>query len=298
MTRTPKKAFAQPFQMNRKQRSLWGDAWCRFLRNKMALLGLLIVCFFVFVAIFAPVIAPYKPLAIDMGNAFAPPSPEHAFGTDELGRDTLSRIMHGARCDLGLTLLAVLLAVTTGLTAGTMAAFYGGALDTILMRSVDVMLAFPAFVIGLALVAFLGPSLQNVVFVLAITRFPRYARLIRGAVLSVKQREYALAARAVGVSNGAIIIRHILPNSIAPIIVFSSLDLGTVITALAGLSFLGVGIQPPTPDWGLMLTSARNNLFIAPWTAIFPGVAISLVVVGINFLGDGLRDALDPRLVE
>jgi len=298
MILTQERASLELLHPDRKLRSLWADAWRRFLRNRMALLGLFIVCFFAFVAILAPVIAPYGPLAIDMGNAYAPPSADHLFGSDELGRDTLSRIIHGARLDLGLTLLTVSLAVIAGLSVGTVAAYYGGVLDTILMRSIDVMLAFPAFVIALALVAFLGPSLHNVVFVLAITRLPSYARLIRGTVLSMKHREYVLAARTLGASDRRIIVRHILPNSLAPIIVFSTLDLGSVITALAGLSFLGVGVQPPRPDWGLMLTNARNNLFIAPWTAIFPGIAVSLVVIGFNFLGDGLRDALDPRLVD
>ena len=177
-----------------------------------------------------------------------------------------------------------------------MAAYVGGLPDTILMRIIDVMFAFPAFLLGLALVAFLGPSIGNVVLVLAITHAPRYARLIRGAVLSIRRREFVEAARAIGVSGPGLVARHILPNSIAPIVIYATLDLGLIITALAGLSFLGVGIQPPTPDWGLMLTTARNNLAVAPWTAVFPGLAISLTVMGFNFMGDGLRDALDPRL--
>lgn len=281
-----------------RERSLWGDAWQRFAHNQMSVLGLTIVLFFAAAAAFAPLIAPFNPQAMELGNNFAAPSAEHPFGTDKLGRDVLSRIIFGGRYDLGLTLVTVLLTVTLGLSIGIIAAFFGGSLDTLLMRTIDIMLAFPAFALALALVTFLGPSLFNIVLILAVTRFPRYARLMRGSVLSIKSREYIEAARMVGISNRVIITRHILPNSIAPIIVYATLDLGSIITALAGLSFLGVGIQPPTPDWGLMLTDARNNLVIAPWTAIFPGLAISLVVIGFNLLGDGLRDALDPRLRE
>lgn len=277
-------------------RSLWQDATRRFMRNRMALVGLGILLFFVMVGLFAGQIAPYQPLTMSLGDNLAAPSSEHLFGTDELGRDVFTRTLYGAQTDLALTFLTVLFAAVVGVAAGTVAAYWGGLIDEILMRSVDILLAFPVFLLGLVLVAFLGPSMQNVVFALAITRFPRYARLIRGLVLSIKEREYVEAARVMGAPNRSIITRHILPNSIAPIIIFASLDMGTTITALAGLSFLGVGIQPPTPDWGLMLTSARNNLVLAPWTAIFPGLAISLSTIGFNFLGDGLRDAFDPRL--
>jgi peptide/nickel transport system permease protein len=279
-----------------QQRSLWGDARRRFARNRNSILGLTIVVAFVLIALLAPLIAPYDPQAMQLSNIFLPPDAEHLFGTDKLGRDVLSRIMFGGRYDLGLTLISVAVTVLLGLFTGTMAAYFGGMLDNILMRCVDILLAFPAFVLALALVTFLGPSIFNLVLVLALTRFPRYARLIRGSVLGVKEREYIEAARMMGASDARIIARHILPNSIAPVIVYASLDLGSVITSLAGLSFLGVGIQPPTPDWGLMLTDARNNLYIAPWTAIFPGLVISLIVVGFNLMGDGLRDALDPRL--
>lgn len=283
-------------QWQDQSRSLWGDAWHRFAGNRKALVGLFIVLFFAVLAVFGPMVAPYKPLAMQLDAGYKPPGREHLFGTDDLGRDVLTRIIYGARYDISLTLVTVLLAVVTGLVTGTIAGYFGGVTDTILMRFVDVMLAFPAFVLGLALVAFLGPSMRNIVLILAATRFPRYARLIRGTVLSVKRREYVEAAHMIGTPDHKIILEHILPNSIAPVIVYSTLDLGSIVTALAGLSFLGVGVQPPTPDWGLMLTSARNNLVIAPWTAIFPGLAISFAVIGFNFMGDGLRDALDPRL--
>jgi peptide/nickel transport system permease protein len=278
------------------RRTLWRDAVRRFVRNRLAMFGLGIVVFLTMVGVLASVIAPHPPLTMNLLHNYRPPSFEHPFGTDELGRDVLSRMMYAARYDLALTLLTVTLAAATGVLVGTVAAYWGGILDTLLMRTVDVMLAFPVFMLGLALVAFLGPNTANVVTALAITRFPRYARLIRGLVLSIRQREYVEAARVIGASDPSIIMRHILPNSIAPVIIFGTLDMGTTITALAGLSFLGVGIQPPTPDWGLMLTTARNNLAIAPWTAMFPGLAISISTMGFNFAGDGLRDALDPRL--
>ncbi len=279
-----------------RQRSLWGDAWRRFARNRTALAGLIVILMFILASIIGPSLLPYSPLEMDLANAYLAPGRVHFLGTDNLGRDVLTRILSAARIDLGLTFVTVVLAVAAGLAAGTTSGYFGGALDTILMRFVDLMLVFPDFMLGLALVVFLGPSLFNVVLVLAVTRFPRYARLIRGTVLANKGQEYVQAAHMVGAPDMRIIARHILPNSITPIIVYSTLDLGSIITSLAGLSFLGVGIQAPTPDWGLMLTNARNNLFQAPWTAIFPGLAISLTVIGFNLMGDGLRDALDPRL--
>lgn len=266
------------------------------MRNRMALVGLGVVSFFAAIGLFAGQISPYSPLTMSLGQNYVAPSAEHFFGTDELGRDVFSRTLYGAQTDLALTFLTVVFAAFAGVAIGTAAAYWGGFADTLLMRCMDILLAFPVFLLGLVLVVFLGSNIQNVVFALAITRLPRYARLIRGLVLSIKAREYVEAARVVGTPDLSIITQHILPNSIAPIIIFASLDMGTTITALAGLSFLGVGIQPPTADWGLMLTSARNNLVLAPWTAIFPGLAISVSTIGFNFLGDGLRDAFDPRL--
>jgi len=282
--------------MSRPQRSLWGDAARRFVRNRLALLGLAIVVLLCLAGIFAHFVALQDPLTMALDDNYASPSIRHPFGTDELGRDVYSRIIYGARYDLGYTFLTVVIAAGAGVILGTVAAYWGGLLDMILMRIVDIMLAFPVFMLGLAFITFLGPSTINVIVALSVTRFPRYARLIRGLVLSTQEREYVQAARVVGASSVGIILRHILPNSIAPVIIYSTLDMGTTITALAGMSFLGVGIQPPTPDWGLMLTSARNNLILAPWTAVFPGLAISLTTMGFNFMGDGLRDALDPRL--
>jgi len=278
------------------RRGLWKNAGRRLVRNRLAVLGLGLVCAEILGAVLAPVIAVASPLALNLSNQYAPPSVVHPFGTDEFGRDVLSRTLYGIRYDLGIAVTTVAMTTAAGSLIGASSAYLGGAADATVMRIVDVLLAFPAFLLGLALVAFLGPSLSHVILVLAVAQLPRYLRLTRGAVLSVKHREYIEAARAVGVSLWTMTTRHILPNAIAPLIVYATLDLGTVITALAGLSFLGVGVQPPTPEWGLMLTNARNNLVVAPWTAVFPGLAISITVVAFNTLGDGLRDALDPRL--
>jgi peptide/nickel transport system permease protein len=279
-----------------RQRTLFSDARRRFMRNHLAVAGLAVIVVIALIGLLSPLIAPHDPYTLGLGDEYLSPSRAHLLGTDELGRDILSRIMHGARYDLGLALAAVALSTSAGLLIGLATGYLGGWLDTIVMRCVDVMLAFPTFLLGLALVTFAGSSVRNVALVLAISHLPRYIRLIRGTVLGQKEREFVEAARVAGASTGSILIRHLLPNSLAPLIVYASLDLGVVITALAGLSFLGVGIQPPTPDWGVMLTSARQNIYIAPWTAIFPGLAISITVIAFNFIGDGLRDALDPRM--
>lgn len=283
-------------QQSFQQRTLFNDALRRFRHNRVAVAGALVIALVAIAGVFAPILAPHSPYTLGLGGEYAPPSWEHPLGTDELGRDILSRIMFGARYALGLSLVAVSLAAVLGILLGLITGFVGGWLDTVVMRMVDVMLAFPTFLLGLALVTFAGPSVRNVALVLAISHLPRYVRLVRGIVLAQMQREFIEAARVAGGSTFKIVTRHLLPNSLDPLIVYASLDLGVIITALAGLSFLGVGIQPPTPDWGVMLTSARQNLYIAPWTAIFPGLAISITVIAFNFVGDGFRDALDPRM--
>lgn len=283
-------------QQSFQQRTLFNDAFRRFRHNRVAVAGALVIALVAIAGVFAPILAPHSPYTLGLGGEYAPPGWGHPLGTDELGRDILSRIMFGARYALGLSLVAVSLAAVLGILLGLITGFVGGWLDTVVMRMVDVMLAFPTFLLGLALVTFAGPSVRNVALVLAISHLPRYVRLVRGIVLAQKQREFIEAARVAGGSTFKIVTRHLLPNSLDPLIVYASLDLGVIITALAGLSFLGVGIQPPTPDWGVMLTSARQNLYIAPWTAIFPGLAISITVIAFNFVGDGFRDALDPRM--
>lgn len=279
-----------------QSRSLFQDAARQFLRHRLAVVGLVMMAIYVIGGIAAPILAPHDPMALDYGSAFVSPNSDHFMGTDQLGRDVFSRILYATRLDLGLSLSAVTVAIVMGLLIGVPSAYFRGWLDSVLMRLVDVLLAFPSFIFALALVAFVGPSTLNILVVLAVTHAPRYARLVRGSVLSVNQQEYVQAARVIGATDSTIMRRHIVPNSLTSTIVYGTLDLGIMIISLAGLSFLGIGIQPPTPDWGLMLTDARSNMVVAPWTAIFPGVAISLAVIAFNIMGDGLRDALDPRM--
>lgn len=217
-------------------------------------------------------------------------------GTDGLGRDIWSRILFAARFDLGLSIGAVTIATSAGVLLGLIAGYSGGVVENGLMRIIDILLAIPDLLLALAIVAFVGPSIPSVVFVIAFSRMPRYARLVRGAVLGLKSRDFVIAATAQGASHSRILLRHLIPNLTGVIVVYSTLDLGGALGALAGLSFVGVGIQPPAPEWGLMLADARQNLVLAPWSAVFPGLAISLTILAFNFTGDGLRDALDPRL--
>jgi len=253
---------------------------------------LLVVCS----AVFAPVITPHSPIRGDLTAVSQPPGAAHPLGTDDLGRDVLARLLFGGRYTLGLAALSSVAAVTIGLVVGITSGYYEGALDTLLMRLNDVLLAFPVFLLALALMAAVGPGLFNIVAVLAVSRAPRYARLMRGVVLQQKGLDYVMAAQATGATDRRILVRHVLPNCISTGMVYTTFDAGTMLTALAGLSFLGVGVQPPAPDWGLMLTDARTYIYSAPWAAVFPGLAITLCVIAVNFLGDGFRDALDPRL--
>ncbi len=272
-------------------------AWQRFLRHRTAVGGTALIVLVGLGAIAAPVLASHGPISVDLLAPFRPPGPGHLFGTDDLGRDLFSRIVYGGRYALGLSLLSASTAAIVGIAVGVIAGYSGGWIDGAVMRVVDVLLAFPTFLLGLALMAVVGPSLFNIVAVLAFTRMPRFARLLRGATLGVKNAEYVTAAQAGGATGARIIIRHLLPNCLGPAMVFISLDLGAIVTSLAGLSFLGVGIQPPAPDWGVMLTDGRKFLHTAPWVALFPGAAITLTVMAFNFIGDGVRDALDPRLI-
>lgn len=290
-----KQSLTQTTGVSQSSRSLLGDAASRFQRNWLAVAGLTMLLLFALAGILANLLPLQSPFSMGLGNAFSSPSRQHLLGTDDLGRDLLSRLIYGVRYSLGLSFLIVVLSASIGLLLGAVAAFAGGFVDSLMMRLVDILFAFPAFLLALALVAFLGPRLENIIVVLTIAHLPRYIRLMRGSVLGILNREYVEAARVIGSSNLAQLKRHIAPNAIAPIVIYGSLDLGIVITSLAGLSFLGVGIQPPTPGWGLMLTDARNNLAVAPWTAIVPGLAISLAVISCNVIGDGLRDAFDPR---
>jgi peptide/nickel transport system permease protein len=269
--------------------------WRRFLRGKGGPLGLGLVGLLFIAGACAPWLAPYPPLQMDRGAIYAPPSAKHLLGADELGRDILSRILFGARIVILVCFSATAVASVLGVGLGLVAAYCGGRVDNLAMRFADVLLSFPAFLLAIALVAFLGANLINIVLVIALTRLPRYARLIRSSALSVKQTEYFHATRSLGAGHARIIGRHLLPNCLGPIVVYSTLTLGDSILTISGLSFLGLGIQPPTADWGVMLVRGKEYLLTAPWLAFFPGMAIFFTVLGFNLMGDSFRDALDPR---
>lgn len=273
-----------------------GRAWKFISRRPKTVIGGLVLLLMVLATVLAPVITPHNPIRGDLEEVSLGPGPGHPLGTDDLGRDVLARLVFGGRYTLGLAVMSSVAAVTIGLVIGITAGYYEGVLDALIMRVNDVLLAFPVFLLALALMAVVGPGLLNIVAVLAVSRAPRYARLMRGVVLQQKTREYVLAAKATGATDWRVLFRHILPNCMSTGMVYATFDAGTMLTALAGLSFLGVGVQPPTPDWGLMLTDARTYIYSAPWAAVFPGLAITLCVMAVNFLGDGFRDLLDPRM--
>jgi ABC-type dipeptide/oligopeptide/nickel transport system permease subunit len=267
----------------------------RFLSNRLAVIGLFVLLVFVGAALLAPWAAPYDPAQIFFSDLRAAPSGVHVFGADELGRDILSRVVYGARVSLSAGLISVSLALVFGGGIGLVAGYVGGWLDDLLMRVVDALLALPFLVLAIALAAILGPSLQNTMIAIAIVTAPAFARITRGEVLSQRERDYVQAAQALGAGNGRLITRHLLPNISGALIVQTSLAVANAILAEASLSFLGLGIQPPAPSWGSMLNAARGYLTDAPWMAVFPGLAIFLAVLAFNLIGDGLRDALDPR---
>jgi peptide/nickel transport system permease protein len=270
-----------------------------FLRDKLAVLGIAWVLLMLVVAIGAPVIAPYPEQGRGKSNLserFEAPSAKHWFGTDNLGRDVLSRVIFGARIPLLISALVAGSVLIIGPFLGGLAGYYGGLLDETIMRITDIFLAFPALILAMAFVAILGPSLQNLALAIVITWWPWYTRLVRGQAVSLRQRPYVEAARTMGVRNGTIVLRHILPNALGPVIVAITLDLGTVILEVAGLSFLGLGVKPPTPEWGLMVSEGVEYVLEAWWISIFPGIAIFLLVLAFNVIGDGLRDVLDPRM--
>lgn len=285
-----------------KQVTLWSDAYQRFKRNRLAMLGLAIVLVVILVAILAEVIAPYDPLAIDsrtmVENSLLPPNIKHFMGTDILGRDVFSRVVFGSRVSLEVGVIAVSIMIVLGLIAGAIAGYYGGIWDSIIMRFADVFFAFPYILGAIALITVLGYGLRNVFIAIGILGWPFIARVFRSTVLSVKENEFVEAARALGAGDFRIITRHILPNAVAPVIVYGTMSVGGAVITEAALSFLGIGVQPPTPAWGYMLAESRTYIFTAPWLMFFPGLAIVIAVLGFVLLGDGLRDALDPRLRE
>ena len=267
----------------------------RLLKNFAFTTGLLLTVTVVFVALAAPLLAPYDPNVQDTSRRLEPPSRQHVLGMDDLGRDVLSRILWGARVSLRVGFSVVIIASLIGITLGAISGYFGGWSDTIIMRITDILLAFPGILLAIAMVAVLGPSLNNVVIALATIGWVGYARLVRGQVLKVREMEYVTAARALGAKSPRVIIRHVLPNVMNPVIVMATLGLAGAILSEAALSFLGLGVQPPTPSWGAMLTSGRRYLGLANHLAIYPGIAIMAAVMGLNFLGDGLIDALDPK---
>jgi peptide/nickel transport system permease protein len=269
--------------------------FARLMRRPTARVGAVIVAVFLLLTIVAPLIAPYDPFEQDLSAALSAPSGVHLFGADQYGRDVLSRVMYGSRTALMSIFVADGLALVLGCAAGLVAGYFGGRVDSLIMRIVDVLLAFPYLLLALIIVAALGPSLLNCMVAIGFVYTPQYARLIRGQVLSVKTTDFVLAAEALGARRLRIMLRHILPNSFTPILVMATLQAGTVVVETAGLSFLGLGAQPPSPDWGAVLAEGQSYFLSAWWIATFPGLAIFLVVLGFNLFGDALRDQYDPR---
>jgi peptide/nickel transport system permease protein len=274
------------------------EFWARFRRNKLAMSGLVLVIGLFLVSFFAPWLAPYDPGFINLKEALMPPSAQHWLGTDPLGRDVLSRIIYGAQVSLKVGFVAVGLATLIGIIVGAAAGYYGSWVDLVLMRFVDLMLCFPSFFLILAVIALLEPSIWNIMVVIGVTGWMGVARLVRAEFLSLKEREFVVAARALGASDVRLIMRHLLPNALAPVMVSATLGVAGAILTESALSFLGLGVQPPTPSWGNILTAGKDNIEIAWWLSVFPGLAILITVMSYNLLGEGIREAVDPRLKE
>jgi peptide/nickel transport system permease protein len=271
-------------------------SWRRLRRSPNLVAGTIILVAVVASAVLAPHISPHDPIEQDFSSQLQPPSVSHLFGTDEFGRDIFSRVVYGARIALQVGGLADAIATALGVLLGVMAGYFGGRLDAILTRAIDVMLAFPYLLLAMIVVAILGPGLTNAMMAIAIVYTPQFARVVRGVVLSVKEQEFVEAAQSMGAGTFRILGRHVLPNIVSPIIVMATLTVGFMIVETAGLSFLGLGASPPTPEWGSMLATGREYMLTAPWITTFPGLAILVTVVAFNMVGDGLRDVLDPRL--
>jgi peptide/nickel transport system permease protein len=266
------------------------------LRQPAIGIGVVVMVVFLLAALLAPLIAPYDPLGQNISAGLRSPSAEYLFGTDKLGRDIFSRILYGARISLFVGVAVVVMSGVVGTLLGVLAGYIGGWADELLMRITDIFFAFPSLILAMAIAGALGPSLQNALIAISAATWPVYARLLRGQVLALREREFVLAARTVGVPEWQIIVRHLLPNMLAPLLVQGSFDMGGAITAVAGLSFIGFGAQPPTPEWGVMISDSRTYMATAWWIGTFPALAIMLVVGSFNLLGDGLRDLFDPRL--
>ena len=281
-----------------KKRSQFNEIWRRLKKNRMAMIGLAIVIFLVLISIFADFLFDYKTVVIKQNPAIRlqTPSAAHWLGTDEFGRDILARLVHGSRVSLSVGVVAVSIALLIGGTLGAVAGFYGGVIDNVIMRIMDIFLAVPSLLLSITIVSALGPSIFNLMLAIAISSVPGYARIVRASVLTVKDQEFVEAAKCIGANNFEIISSHILPNCMAPIIVQVSLKVASAILSTSGLSFLGLGVKAPTPEWGAMLSGGRAYLRNAPHLTVFPGIAIIITILSLNLLGDGLRDALDPKL--
>jgi peptide/nickel transport system permease protein len=281
-----------------KPRSPRAIAIQQLRRNRGAVAGLIVCTIIVLASVFAPQIAPYDPLLISPQDYLQPPSPAHWFGTDSYGRDVFSRTLYGGRISLSVGLFSVVIAAVIGVVLGLLAGYLGSIVDGTIMRFIDMLMAFPGLLLALGVVALLGPGITNVIIAVGISGIPSYARTVRGCVLSAREEVYVEAARSIGCRNWHIIFRHLLPNVIGPVIVISTLDIAWAILTASSLSFLGLGTQPPTPEWGVMLSEGRGALREAAWQTTFPGLMIMLTVLSVNLFGDGLRDALDPRMYE
>lgn len=280
---------------NLSGKGLWGETWLRLKQDRWALFGLIIVSLLVITGIFAPILAK-NPFAIDLTNRLQPPTFQNPFGTDNFGRDIFSRVMYGARISLEVGIIASSISLLLGTLLGTLAGYYGGWLNTIIMRFTDIMFGFPALLFLIGIMAAFEPNLTTVFFAIGFVSWPKMARIMRGQVLSVKENEYIMANTALGQSDFPLIFRHIVPNCLAPVIVAFTMGIASAIMSEASLSFLGLGAQPPTPSWGSMINFGKDYLRSAPWLTLFPGLAIGITVLGFNLFGDGLRDALDPTM--
>lgn len=270
--------------------------WYSFCKRKVAVLGLVIVLIYIIVAIFAPLLAPYDPVKQDLANMLQTPGPKHLLGTDEMGRDILSRIIYGARISMKVGFYAVGVAFVMGIPLGIFAGYFGGKVDLLIMRAMDVLLAFPGILLSIVFVSVLGPNLDNAILSVGIYTVPNFARMARGETLALRNSEFIEAARAMGSGDIRIVFSHILINIVSPMIVMGTLSFGTAIITTSGMGFLGIGAQPPTPEWGAMLSSGRQYLLVAPHVTTYTGLAILFLVLGLNLLGDGLRDVLDPKM--
>jgi len=284
--------------MKDRTEGIWQIIWRRLKKNKFAIFGMVVIILLSIIAIVSPLISPYNPYEQNLTERLQPPSLKHLCGTDELGRDVFSRMLYGSRISLSVGLLAVLIATTIGIIVGSISGYFGGVVDNILMRFVDIMLSIPTLFLILMLIVFLGPSIFNVMLVIGLTGWTDLARLVRAEFLSLKNREYVLAAKAAGAGHFRIIFRHILPNALSPVFVSVIFGVAGAILLESSLSFLGLGVQPPTASWGNILTSGKDYIESAWWLSFFPGFAIFITVMSYNLLGEGLRDALDPRLIE